>query len=384
MGVEMENNSVGLYIHFPFCKRKCFYCDFPSYSGKEHFMDEYLGSVKKEIDGIKEHIQNRCVNTVFWGGGTPTLFHGEKLASLLDYCRDSFSLSIDAEITTEANPETIDKHKLKTLRDSGVNRISFGMQAGQDKHIKKLGRLHDIEDVRRSVSWAKQVGYDNINLDLMFGLPKQTINDWMETLSMAVDMGVEHISTYGLIIEEDTPFYMLEKEGNLHIPHEDIERQMYYSAIQYLQGKGYIQYEISNFAKPGKECKHNLIYWNNKEYLGIGSSAHSSLNGQRWYNYMDITQYIDKINKTQTPVEKCHRIDIEEQRFETIMMGLRLIEGINKKNFYNRFGNSLGYYYGEAIDYLKKTGMLIETQENIRLTNKGIDLQNSVLLEFMD
>lgn len=382
--VEMNNKYVGLYIHFPFCLRKCFYCDFPSYAGREDLMDEYLESVKREIDEIKNYVQDRRVNTIFWGGGTPTLFHGEKLADILNYCKMSFALCKDIEITTEANPETLNEDKLKTLKGAGVNRISIGMQAGQDKHIKNLGRLHKIGDVVRSVGWARQIGYDNINLDLMFGLPHQTLDEWMETLESAVIMGVDHISAYGLIVEEGTPFFQLEKEGKLGTPKEDVEIEMYHRGIKYLKDKGYRQYEISNFAKPGKECRHNLTYWNNKEYIGIGTSAHSFLNGQRWSNYNEIPSYIDSINRNGIGVEIKNRIEVKEERFETIIMGLRLIKGIQKRAFNDRFGNSLQYYYGAAIQSLKRDKMLIETPESIRLTAKGLDLQNAVLLKFMD
>lgn len=380
----MTKDAIGLYIHFPFCLRKCLYCDFPSYAGKEFLMDDYLDAVRIEIGEIKKRITGRKIETIFWGGGTPTLFHGEKLKNLLDYIKENLVITEDAEITTEANPETLDKKKLEILKKAGVNRLSIGMQAGQDCLIKKLGRVHSIKDVERSVQWAKALGFDNINLDLMFGLPDQTLDQWMETLAVAVDLGVEHISTYALIIEEGTPFYELESQGKLNTPSEEVEREMYHKGIDYLKRNGYIQYEISNFAQPGKECRHNLIYWKNRDYIGIGSGAHSSLDGERWSNYSDISEYIDSIATKKTAIEHRQKISIQEQRFETIMMGLRLIEGVSKLEFRQRFNNDIRYYYGEAIDKLKAQGLLAEDKNSIYLTSKGMDLQNQVLLHFMD
>ena len=380
----MTKDAIGLYIHFPFCLRKCLYCDFPSYAGKEFLMDDYLDAVRIEIGEIKKRITGRKIETIFWGGGTPTLFHGEKLKNLLDYIKENLVIIEDAEITTEANPETLDKKKLEILKKAGVNRLSIGMQAGQDCLIKKLGRVHSIKDVERSVQWAKALGFDNINLDLMFGLPDQTLDQWMETLIMAVDMGVEHISTYALIIEEGTPFYELESQGKLNTASEEVEREMYHKGVAYLKRKGYNQYEISNFAQPGKECRHNLIYWKNRDYIGIGCGAHSFLDGERWSNYNDISQYIDSISKKRTAIEHRQRISISEQRFETIMLGLRLIEGVSKLEFRERFNNDIRYYYDDAIDQLKKQGLLAEDSNRIYLTPKGMDFQNQVLLYFMD
>jgi len=380
----MAKDSIGLYIHFPFCLRKCLYCDFPSYAGKEPLMDDYLDAVKCEIDQIKNRIVGRKIETIFWGGGTPTLFHGEKLKDLLGYIKENFMFSENVEITTEANPETLNKEKLELLKEAGVNRLSIGMQAGQDCLLKMLGRVHSISDVERSVQWAKDLGFNNINVDLMFGLPGQTLDQWMETLAMAVDMGVEHISAYALIIEEGTPFYELEHQGKLNTPSEEVEREMYHKGIGYLKRKGYIQYEISNFAQPGKECLHNLIYWKNKDYIGIGCGAHSSLDGERWSNYNDILQYIKSISNKRTAVEHRQRIPVSEQRFETVMMGLRLIAGVSKLEFRKRFNNDIRHYYGKSIDKLKAQGLLGEDTNNIYLTSKGMDLQNQVLLYFMD
>ncbi|HHZ13436.1 MAG TPA: oxygen-independent coproporphyrinogen III oxidase [Clostridiales bacterium] len=380
----MREGTIGLYVHFPFCLRKCLYCDFPSYAQKDHLMDEYLKAIKVEVDHAKAKINSRRIKTVFLGGGTPTLYHEGELAQLLDYIKHSCLISDDAEITIEANPETLNPRKLKVLMEAGINRLSIGMQAGQDRHLRALGRIHNIADVERGVDWARKAGFENINLDLMFGLPNQSVDEWLESLGCAVKMGVEHISAYALIIEEGTPLYELVEKGRLRIPPEDVERDMYHRGVQFLKSQGYIHYEISNFAIPGKECRHNLLYWQNKEYIGLGSGAHSYLQGHRWSNYADICKYIDRIYEYGNGIEQCEEISLSNQRFETIMMGLRLNSGVSKKIFRERFGHGLEYYYGDVLENLKAMGMLIETETSIYLTAKGMDLQNSVLLHFME
>ncbi|HZJ58251.1 MAG TPA: radical SAM family heme chaperone HemW [Clostridia bacterium] len=380
----MQADTIGLYVHFPFCLRKCLYCDFPSYAHKDYLMGEYLTALKVEIDNIKDKIGHRQINTVFLGGGTPTLFHEKELVWLLDYIKQGSTIRHGAEITIEANPETLSPDMLEALKQGGFNRLSIGMQACQDEQLKALGRTHSIGDVERGVNWAKKAGFHNINLDLMFGLPNQTTDHWMESLVRAVGMGVEHISTYALIVEEGTPFFELASRGGLNTPSEDVEREMYHRGAKYLTSLGYNHYEISNFAKSGKECKHNLIYWHNNEYIGVGSGAHSFLHGRRRWNYADIHQYIDEVRKNGDGTEQWEVISPSDQRFETIMMGLRLNSGVSKKVFKKRFGHDLGYYYGSIIETLKIEGLLIETDSNIHLTARGMDLQNSVLLHFME
>ncbi|NLJ41870.1 MAG: oxygen-independent coproporphyrinogen III oxidase [Clostridiales bacterium] len=380
----MGYNSLGLYVHIPFCLRKCFYCDFPSYSGMGHLMDPYLHALKIELKNSSTRIGDRKVNTIFFGGGTPTLYSSERLIDLLKYIKDTLCISQDAEITIEANPETLNGYKLEALKDEGINRLSLGMQAGQEKHLRKLGRGHTLKDVRVNMDLARSLGFDNINLDLIFGLPHQTLEEWVESLAIACKFGAEHISAYSLIIEEGTPFFEMLNGGSLNALDEDAEREMYHTGAELLKNQGYYHYEISNFAKPGKECAHNLIYWHNGEYIGIGSGAHSSLGGVRWSNHNGISTYIESISQKGCAIESKQKISPAEQRFETIMMGLRLVKGVSKAKFYNRFGQGIRVYYGKAIDQLKGLGMLEETTEYIRHTEKGFDLQNQVLTYFMD
>ncbi len=381
----MKRDTLGLYVHFPFCSRKCLYCDFPSYDGKEHLMGDYLGAMKLEIDLLKStKMKDRKIDTVFLGGGTPTLFNGEELKILLNYIKESLPISREAEITIEANPETLTIDKLRALKKAQINRLSIGMQSGQDSHLRSLGRAHTVEDVIQSINWARELGFDNINLDLMFGLPNQTMDDWMKSLEIAVKMDVEHISAYALIVEENTHFFRLMERGDLAIPLEEIEREMYHMAVEFLKASGYIQYEISNFAKPGRECRHNLIYWHNEEYIGIGSGAHSSMGGERWSNYKDVSRYIEAVHRDGSGIEHREKIPVSEQRFETIMMGLRLIQGVSKSAFYERYGHDIGYYYRDIMDSLKREGMLEETLQYIYLTPKGLDFQNQVLIRFME
>ncbi len=377
-------DSLGIYVHFPFCIRKCLYCDFPSYAGQENLMDIYIHGLEKEIDNIKSLAKNRPVDTILFGGGTPTLFSGEILGHVLDNIKDGFNVLEDAEITTEANPETLDREKLTRLYSAGFNRLSIGMQESRDKHLKALGRGHSLEDVKRGVGLAHETGFNNINLDLIFALPDQTLEAWMESLEIAVNMGAQHISAYALIIEEGTPFYDLWKRGELNLPSDELEREMYHRAVEYLGKVGYRQYEISNFAREGMECRHNLKYWRNLDYIGIGSGAHSSLGGHRWANFSDIERYIGGVNSKGTGIEESHRVPPKEQRFETIMMGLRLVQGVSKAAFLQRFGNDIGYYYGSVIRSLEEKGLLVDGEDSVYLTSKGMDLQNQVLLYFLD
>lgn len=375
--------KIGLYIHFPFCKRKCRYCDFPSYDDIEDLMPIYLKALKSDIQKWGELADEVSVQTIFMGGGTPTLFKDREVIDILESCAASWTLEEDAEVTIEANPGTLRLSALKNLRNAGFNRISLGMQAWQKHHLECLGRIHSSSDVVQSVEWCRKAGFNNINLDVMFGLPRQTLEDWLETLKRVVDLDVEHVSAYSLKIEDGTPLYEMVKKGKLVLPSEELEREMYHQAIDYLKNKGYTHYEISNFAKPGKQCRHNLIYWKNGEYIGLGSGAHSYWNGERFANITDPKVYIEKIQKGESPIEFEESISKEDEKFETIMLGLRLMQGVSKKEFFIRFGEKLESCYGDIIEQLKDKELLIEDQKFIRLTSRGMDLQNTVLLCFM-
>lgn len=375
--------QLGIYIHFPFCARKCHYCDFPSYQGMERWMQPYLEALCREIGEWKDKLCGYTVKSIYLGGGTPTLFSGEQIAKVLEVCFNSFCVREDAEITVEANPGTVDRDKLSALRKAGVNRLSIGLQAWQDRHLRFLGRIHCSGDFVKSVMDAKEAGFENINVDVMFGLPCQTIGKWLETLEKACSFGIQHVSMYSLKVEEGTPLHRLYEQGRFSLPTQEEDRLMYYRGREYVARFGLKQYEISNFAIPGKECVHNLIYWHNEEYIGCGSGAHSYFNNERFSNTADVKEYIRSAVDGTPRVDYRERIGKEDERFETIMLGLRLVEGVSKQKFKDRFGRDMEFYYGHVIKRLVEQGLLIDDGASIRLTPMGMDVQNVVLLEFM-
>ncbi len=375
--------QLGLYIHFPFCAKKCHYCDFPSYQGMEQWMEPYLEALLKEILEWKGKVCDYAVRSIYLGGGTPTLFSGKQIARVLEACFKSFNVRKDAEITIEANPGTVDLDKLSALRRAGVNRLSIGLQAWQDRYLRILGRIHSSSDFAQSVMYAKEAGFENINVDVMFALPYQTVEDWLETLEKVCSFDIQHISMYSLKVEEGTPLHRWYEEGKFSLPTQEEDRLMYYEGREYVSRFGLKQYEISNFAIPGKECVHNLIYWHNEEYIGCGSGAHSYFNNERFSNTSHVEEYIRAMANGTSRINYREKIEEEDQRFETIMMGLRLVEGVNKRTFKARFGKCIEFYYGKAIEKLVKQGLLIDDGDSIRLTEKGMDVQNVALLEFM-
>lgn len=375
--------QVGVYIHFPFCLKKCHYCDFLSYQGMERWMEPYLEALCREILGWKEALDNYAVKSIYLGGGTPTLFSGQQIAVVLEACFKNFNVRDDAEVTIEANPGTVDLGKLSTLRAAGVNRLSIGLQAWQDRHLRFLGRIHSSSDFVQSVLYAKEAGFENTSVDVMFGLPYQTLEDWLETLEKVCAFGIQHISMYSLKVEHGTPLYQWYEQGKFSLPSQEEDRLMYYRGREYVSRFGLKQYEISNFAIPGKECVHNLIYWYNEEYIGCGSGAHSYFNNERFSNTSDVEEYIRAAMNGTQRINYREKIGEEDERFETIMLGLRLVEGISKQRFKARFGKDIEFYYGETIKKLVSQGLLIDDENSVRLTEKGMDVQNVVLLEFM-
>ncbi|HOB19229.1 MAG TPA: radical SAM family heme chaperone HemW [Candidatus Atribacteria bacterium] len=375
----------GLYLHFPFCARKCSYCDFPSFPGKERYMAPYLGALLKEIGGYnKEKGEKYRISTIFMGGGTPTLFNGDHLAGALDKCRECFNVDEDAEITIESNPGTVDHKKLLVLRKSGFNRLSIGLQAWQDRLLKFLGRIHTAREFEDAVLMAQKAGFENINADVIFGIPGQSLEDWLETLKRTAALNVTHISAYSLIVEEGTPLYKLKQKGLPGEVAEDAEREMYHKGVDLLERLGFYRYEISNFARPGYECRHNLNYWKNGEYIGCGSGAHQYLDGVRSYNTPDLEAYIEMMSKTGNASLGSEKIDRDQEVFETLMLGFRLTEGIGKDDFHKRFGFDLSERYSDRISALKREGLVLEDDTAIRPTARGFDFQNQIALTFLD
>jgi oxygen-independent coproporphyrinogen-3 oxidase len=371
--------EISLYIHIPFCKQKCLYCDFPSYSGKEKLMDEYINALNKEIlQKAKEY----SINSIFIGGGTPSYLNSSNLQSLL-YTLNKLNLKENLEFTVECNPGTLNKENLSIMKKYNVNRISMGLQSTKNSILKDIGRIHSYEEFKNNYLLARDIGFDNINVDLMFGLPNQTPEIWRESLEDIVKLKPDHISAYSLIIEEGTCFYNLYEQDKLNLPEEDKERIMYLTAKEILNKKHYHQYEISNFAKEGKECFHNKVYWKCNEYLGLGVSSSSFINKKRIKNIDDIEEYIKKINRNENVLEEVHINDIKDDMEEFIFMGLRMTEGIKISEFKERFNQELYNVYGEVIEKNIKKELLICNSGRIYLSSRGMEISNYVMSDFI-
>jgi len=369
---------IALYIHIPFCKQKCFYCDFPSFACKDSLMLSYAKALCKEISSIS----NLKIGSIFIGGGTPTYLSLQCL-ELIKEAIAKLNLTENVEFTVEGNPDSFNKDKLLIFKAMGVNRLSIGLQAWQDTLLKNLGRAHNKEQFLNTLKTARSLGFNNINVDLMFGLPKQTLIDWKETLEKVAELNPEHISSYSLIIEEGTQFYKNMELGNLNLPQEEVEREMYEFAIEFLKSKGYMQYEISNFSKKDFQCKHNLTYWNLKDYVGCGSSAHSFINNTRYRNEDHIEKYIYSINNMSDAAIEKHVNSIEDTMEEFMFMGLRKLEGISIDEFKLRFRNDIYNVYPNVIDKFMKNNMIILENNRLYLSPEGLELSNQIMCEFI-
>ena len=376
-------DSIGLYIHIPFCRQKCLYCDFPSFAGKEVLMQAYVDALTAEIRNRGKQNAGKRVCSVFFGGGTPTTLEIPMLEQLMAAVFDSWEIADDAEITTEANPGTLDGKMAAALKKMGFNRLSMGVQAWQNFLLRELGRIHTIEGFLENYRAVRQAGFTNVNVDLMFALPHQTMADWQETVRNIVALEPEHISAYSLIIEEGTNFFERYEKGLLEPASEELDREMYHWAVNYLAEKGYGQYEISNFAKAGKESRHNRIYWRAEEYLGLGLGAHSYLAGERFHNPYDLQSYIAAAGEVSLLKEEIEQITREDALAEFMFLGLRLTEGVSFLRFRERFGTEMQEIYGKEIADLRKMGLLEETEGGIRLTRRGIDVSNVVFEKFL-
>lgn len=376
-----------LYLHIPFCVKKCNYCDFLSAPAGEETRAAYVDALLEEIRGFDEPEDYEVV-TVFFGGGTPSILPGQAIFRIMEALREKFSFRKGAEITLEANPGTVDKEKLSFYRKAGINRLSFGLQSADAEELKKLGRIHTWEKFLESFQLAREAGFSNINVDLMSALPGQTKESWEKTLRQVLALQPEHISAYSLIIEEGTPFYQLyEKDVERRdageepelIPSEEEERAMYEATGRILKEQGYLHYEISNYAKPGRECCHNLGYWQRRDYLGFGLGASTLLNPVRYKNTEDLEAYLggDFSKKEFFVLTKDNQIE------ETMFLGLRVLEGVSKEQFREQFSCELRVVYRKELEKLEKEGLLEEEGDFVRLTSRGIDLSNPVLAEFL-
>jgi putative oxygen-independent coproporphyrinogen III oxidase len=372
------------YFHIPFCAQICYYCDFNKVFFQGQPVDEYLQAMEQEMKKTVEAFPAERLDTLFVGGGTPTVLEMKQLDFFLESIYKHFRFSKDeVEFTFEANPNELTREKLQLLKGAGVNRLSFGVQTFHDSLLKTIGRTHRYDDVIRTISLAKEVGFDNISIDLMYGLPNQTLQQFQADLDIAFSLDIQHISAYSLIIEPKTIFYNLWRKGTLPLPSEEEEAEMYEEAMRQMELHGYQQYEISNYARPGFQSRHNLTYWNNEEYYGIGAGAHSYVNGVRRANIGPIKQYIAKVQETGLPYREIHRVTRMEQMEEEMFLGLRKTEGVSKQRFSEKFGRDVHEVFGKAIRAERQKGLLEETDTHVRLTRRGRLLGNEVFQAFL-
>ena len=404
-----------LYLHIPFCERKCAYCDFLSAPADLPVRISYIKKLQEEIVYCGAQYGEYQVSSIFFGGGTPTILEGYQLAAILETVKEHFNITTDAEITVECNPGTLTAGKAEKLVQAGFNRLSMGLQSADDRELHLLGRIHNFAQFLESYDLARKAGFRNINVDLMSALPGQTLKSWQDTLQKVTALRPEHISAYSLIIEEGTPFYerfaedeRIREEGGHPrlLPEEDVERQMYELTETFLHTKGYERYEISNYAKPGYECRHNCGYWTRKDYLGLGLGASSLVEHQRFQNTSELKTYLEQeyspqcegqheriaetIQLQEEPglTQTGHHIHIEpldkkSEMEEFMFLGLRLMAGISRQQFEKKFQVTLNSVYGEVLRKLKGEQLIEEVAGYVRLTEHGIDVSNYVLAEFL-
>lgn len=378
--------ELGIYVHIPFCKRKCSYCDFKSFSN----IDEI--NQKKYVDALIKEIQNSqntnkyIVTTIYIGGGTPSFINETYIKDILQAIYKKWEIKNDVEITIEVNPGTITKEKLEAYKNMGINRLSIGLQSTNNYLLNKIGRIHSYEEFIENYILARKIGFENINIDLMLALPEQNMEDLMQSVKKVINLNPEHISIYSLILEENTELWKKVKNKEENLVEDDFEREMYWKSKKAFEAAGYIHYEISNYAKPGFESKHNKNCWSQKQYLGFGIAAHSYFNGKRFYNVEDLNKYITNIEKN----EFKNNIIIEEENRtkediakEYMMLGLRKIEGVSISEFQRKFELNPLFYFRFEISKLQEMDLIEVDLDNIRLTKKGLDLANIVFEEFI-
>ena len=366
-----------LYIHIPFCLKKCIYCDFYSVSDSKFIIGAYMTALCKELEMRKEYIGKLC--GIYIGGGTPSILKGKDIATIMDKIRSTCHISAAAEITSEANPGTLTESGIKGMLNAGINRISIGVQSLSDKELSLLGRMHDAAEAIAAVTTARKGGFENISLDLIYGIPGQDLISWKRTLEKIVSLHSEHISAYELTPEKNTVLYEQLEKGRLHLPDEDEVAEMYYTAIDILTEAGYKHYEISNFALPNLQCRHNLNYWDRGEYLGIGAGAHSFLNGRRISNICDVRQYIHDVELGALPIAEETLLTRREEIEETLFLGLRKTDGFDIE----LIPADITEHLKEALDDLSHQGLLDLSGGHIKLTRKGLIICNSVIVRLM-
>lgn len=383
-----DKGPLALYLHVPFCRQRCSYCDFNTFAGLQELFEPYAAALAKEIlqavrPGSRQAGQGERATSVFFGGGTPSVLPTALVGDVLAACREAFAVEAEAEVSLEANPGTVDEEKLADLCRLGVNRLSLGLQSARADELALLGRLHDFEQAAQATRLARAAGFDNLSLDLIYGLPRQSLAHWAETLRAALALSPDHISAYCLTVEDGTPLSGWVESGQVPAPDADLAAEMYELAEAFLKQAGFVHYEISNWARPGRECRHNLVYWRNGAYLGFGAGAHSHRAGRRWWNVRAPAAYIARLQAGENPQEDAEEIGAALALGETMMLGLRLHEGVSAGTFGERFGRDLAEVYGTELDELQALGLLEWDGRLARLTARGRLLGNQVFERFL-
>lgn len=385
MALPNSPESPGIYVHIPFCPSKCGYCAFASWPVAGHHPESYLAALAREIEFYREQewSRGRVFDSLFLGGGTPTILNGEQLSRLLVHLRASFTFSPEAEISVETNPNTVDAAKLAALAAAGVNRLSIGIQSFDDRTLQRIDRSHTAAQGEEALLLARNAGFSNLSLDLIYGLPDQTPADWRQTLARAVALHPEHLSVYQLSLDSGSRFAERAASGKLALPDEESETAMAEETVRYLARAGFERYEISNYAKPGHRCRHNLNYWHNNSWLGLGAAAVGSLDGLRFRNEADPECYQRCWEKGHPAWVEAEGLDRERYFRETVIMGLRLLDGLDPAELRNRFGIEVREYYGETLAQLVAKGLLELTESRLRLTRRALPVANQVLAELV-
>ena len=380
--LEYSDGHQALYIHIPFCKTKCVYCDFCSFAGASHLFDKYVECLKKEMDTWSPLVADKRFSTLFIGGGTPSILGGKTVADILQYAKSKFNLLPSAEITVEANPDSFNEDFAGRVSRAGVNRVSLGLQSASDRLLKNLGRPHDYNDFCRAYKRAQNY-FDNVNVDFMLGIEGQTLADVEQTLTLLTDKNPQHLSGYGLILEKGTPLYRRVKNGIAKLPDVDETADMYDFAVEFLAQRGYQRYEVSNFSKPGYECRHNLKYWDRSQYLGLGLSAHGFIDGRRYSNLKTFDKYCSKIQSNQLPISSRRKVSQKDACLEYVFLNLRKTEGFDVEHFRQNTGKDFFEVYATQFDQLTKKNLLAQENGRIYIPSRYFYVMNDILSEFV-
>jgi oxygen-independent coproporphyrinogen-3 oxidase len=382
-----------IYVHIPFCRTRCTYCAFNTYTGMNDSIPAYVGALCHEMTRVAQHHADTklAVHTVYFGGGTPSLLHPDQVTEILEICHTRYDVQAQAEVTLEANPGTISSEALRQMRLSGINRLSLGVQSSKPDHLRRFGRGHTFEEAQQAFVMAREAGFTNISVDLIFGIPTQTLVEWEETLTSVMAWQPDHISLYSLMIETGTPLAQQIDLGSVAIPDPDLAADMYEMASNYLRTLGYLHYEISNWARPGSECLHNLQYWLNKPYLGFGAGAHGSVNNLRYWNVNPIPAYLQRMNQSErlqfpfsSALESFENIDISTQMSETMMLGLRLPQyGVSRAGFIKQFDVDVSEVFPEALNELSSAGWILISDNAVRLSERALLVSNQIMRRFI-